>query len=209
MTNERGVTIVEIMVTISVLMVVTVGFYSVMISGTASSNKTRSLAQASEEARLGFNRMMRDTREADAVSAFSGSSYTVQVDFNRDGVYSATPNPQGDIEILTFAHDAVAKTITLNGQLLVKGVTAVPGKDVFSYSSNRLEYDWNGDGVTTLAELQGASAHGITLTASEIAALLTSVEYAFQVQKDPCGRGIGNDCSPTIYYGQAQLRNKR
>lgn len=213
MNDERGLTLIEILVTISILSVVTSGFYMVMLSGTESSQRTRALAQVSEEARLGFNRMMRDTREADSISDNTSSAYTIRVDYNHDGLYQ-TPNGQGDYEILTYAFNASSGRLTISAsgagtQVLMDGVEQVSGEDVFSYSSNRLEYDWNGDGVTTLAELQSASTYGVTLTSSEIQSLISSVNYALRVRDDTCTETGSTDCARTVYFGQAQLRNRR
>lgn len=213
MNDERGLTLVEILVTISILAVVTSGFYMVMLSGTESSQTTRSLAQVGEEARLGFNRILRDTRQADTITGNTASAYTIRVDYNDDGLYQ-TPNAQGDYEILTYAFDQASGRITISAtgagtQTLMDGVEQVPGEDVFSYSSNRLEYDWNGDGVTTLAELQNAGSFGVTLTAAEIQAFISSVNYAVRIRDDSCTEAGADRCGRTIFYGQAQLRNRR
>lgn len=213
MNDERGLTLVEILVTISILAVVTSGFYMVMLSGTESSQTTRSLAQVGEEARLGFNRILRDTRQADTITDNTASAYTIRVDYNDDGLYQ-TPNAQGDYEILTYAFDQASGRITISAtgagtQTLMDGVEQVPGEDVFSYSSNRLEYDWNGDGVTTLAELEDAGSFGVTLTAAEIQSFISSVNYAVRIRDDSCTEVGADRCGRTIFYGQAQLRNRR
>ncbi|MFP5298672.1 MAG: type II secretion system protein J [Actinomycetota bacterium] len=213
MRNERGLTLAEILVTVSVLSIISSGFYLVMLSGTRSSRETRSIAQVAEEARLGFNRMMRDTREADSITSPASTSYTIRVDFDHDGLYE-TPNAQGDYEILTYAYDATGERITLSAtgagtQTLIDGVELVPGREMFTYSSNRLEYDWDGDGVTTYAELQNAGSQGVTLTSSQIQALLSSVNFSMRILDDSCTETGSGDCARTVFYGQAQLRNKR
>jgi hypothetical protein len=179
-----------------------VGLYSVLLAGTDSSNDARAVTQQSEEARLAFNRMVRDTREADRIITATATSFTVHVDFNADGIITAAPaaNSSGDYEDLTFTFDEAAGTITLNGAVLIRGVAKVsPSKDVFSYSSNRLQYDSSGDGIVTLAELQTAQNNGAQLS-SPLTAHLTNVSFSFDIE---------NGDQRTSFYSQAELRNRR
>jgi hypothetical protein len=185
------------------------GIYQVMIAQTKSLDTARATSRAGEEARVGFNRMVRDTREADVISAATvGSSFTIKVNYNADGLYS-NPNPNGDNEILTYAYDSANKTVTLNGEILMEGVMPVTGKPMFQFTSNALEYDWDGDGTTTWEEVDQAScaSHGITgvgdcdpppgvLDAPEFPHL-TGVEFAIRDVQDT-----------TTFYATAQLRNR-
>ncbi|MGH2811812.1 MAG: hypothetical protein ACRDI1_03750, partial [Actinomycetota bacterium] len=80
-------------------------------------------------------------------------------------------------------------------------VEKVSGRPVFSYSSNLLEYDWDGDGVTTLAELEDAGAHGVTsIAAGTEESYLSGVAFEFQVKSSD---------ATAEFYGEAQLRNRR
>ena len=202
--DERGFTLVEMMVAIAVFATLSIGFFSVMFSVSKGSDKSRDIAQVSEEARLGFNRMLRDTREALELTAASATSFSVQVDFEGDGL-----GPQA----LTFAKNG--DTIQLNGEKLIEGVdclrtnpTGPCQQDVFRFSSNRLEYDWNGDGITTWQELDDSShpSHGVVGIGNnddvlniELASL-TDVTFALSVES-------GTSTSRLI--AQAQLRNRR
>jgi hypothetical protein len=198
---------VEMIFAFFLLSVLTSGFYVLIFSQQRSGNIARSLANISEETRVGFARMVRDTREGDILTAASPTSFTVKVNFDGDSVYEV-PNEDFDDEILTFTHDPVAKTITVNGNVLMTGVTAIPGSDVFSYSSNFLEYDWGGDGTTTWQDLDAAASHGVTgvgsnpgnnaLDAPEIP-YLTTVHFALRVSDD----GRSKDFTST-----AQMRNR-
>lgn len=189
--DERGFTLVETLTAMLVFSLVATGFYSVMLSGVRSSDVAESVTRVSEEARLGFNRMVRDTRQGGYLASASNTSYTVKVDFDNDGDYD------GSDETLTFAYDD--GRITLNDVLLMDGIEPVSGKPVFSYSSNLLQYDWDGNGVTTRAELDAAASHGVTAL-GDPTAYLSSVSYALQV--------TSGDQSTTFFH-EAQLRNKR
>ena len=161
--SQAGYTLVEVLVAVLLFSVTSVGFYQVLFSQARGADAIRSSAAIGDEARLGFARMVRDTREADALTAASPTSFTIRVNFNGDAYYQ-NPNPLGDDEIITFAFDSAAGTITLNGQVLMGGVSqsGAPPKDVFQFSSNYLDYDWDGNGTTTWSELDSAGSHGIT-----------------------------------------------
>jgi prepilin-type N-terminal cleavage/methylation domain-containing protein len=208
--DEHGYTIVEILVAMFVFSLISTGFYQVLIAQTKSLDKTRATSRIGEEARVGFNRMVRDTREADLISAASGSgtSFTIKVNYNADGLYQ-NPNPNGDNEILTFAYDNATNTVTLNGEVLMEGVKPDPGKKMFDFTSNALEYDWLGDGTTTWEDIDQAScpSHGVTgvgdcdlpdpiLDAPELP-YLTGVEFA-----------ISDTAETTEFFATAQLRNR-
>ena len=205
MHDEEGMSLVEVLVGMLLLSVVSLGFYQVMLAQTEASETTRSAAAVSGRARVGLNRMVRDTREAAAITNAGPNSYTVNVNFDGNGVYD-NPNARGDAEVLTYAYDAGAGAITLNGEVLVSGVSQLPGTDVFTFSSNWLEYDWNNDGTTTWQEIDAASgSHGIVgvgnndgvLNAAEYP-YLSTVTFALQVSVDD---------HSTAFTATAQLRN--
>lgn len=199
--NERGVTLIELLVTFAVFSTVAAGFYSVMFSGITGSGTARSVNTISQEARLGINRMLRDTREARAVTAATTTSFTVEVDFDGSGQMptpSSSPNGQGDYEVLTYSFDAAAKRILLNGEILIAGVEKA-SPDVFSYASNLLEHDLNGDGITTLAELETADQNGATLAPNKNL-YISEIRFHFDVRD---GDRV------TQFNSEAQLRNRR
>lgn len=189
---DRGFTLVELLVVMSLFSVVSVGFYQVMFSGVRGNETAQDVATIAQEARLGLNRMIRDTREASGATALSeatGTSYKISVLFPG----STTP------EEVTYSYNDASDTIRLNGEVLIEGVEPVAGLPIFSYSSNNLEYDWDGDGKTTLAELEDALNHGVTLAANKLI-YVSNIDYAFQIRSG--GR-------VTEYFAQAQLRNRR
>lgn len=209
--DDHGFTLIEVLVTMSLFSVLAIGFYSVMFSGVTSGQTTEAVTNISSEARSGFNRMVRDTREAQRVEAPTASSYRVLTDFNGDGLFQ-NPNSRGDFEDVTFACvdcDPGPGRITLNGETLMEGVLVRSGRPIFEYSSNLLEYDWDGDGVTTCAELNEGPSRGVVgvgnsstnpVCDSGEERFLSNVTFNLQVESN--GRRAD-------FYAQAQMRNRR
>lgn len=208
--REAGYTLVELLVATVIISIAVVAFYQVLFSGLRGSRTARSISAISQEARLGLNRMVRDTREAMLIEQATDKSFKIKIDFDGNGSFD-NPNSAGDYEVETFTFDPARQVITLEvpggtPQTLVTGVTQVPGKDVFSYSSNRLSYDWNDDGVTTAAELDAAATYGLTDVGNGDGVLnepevgwISSVGFALRLTD-------GN--SSTVFYSEAQLRNR-
>jgi type II secretory pathway pseudopilin PulG len=204
--GEAGYTIVEMLIAFFLLSVASSAFYVLLFSQQKAGTVARSIANISEETRLGFGRMVRDTREGDVLTEATATSFRVKVNFDGDSVYE-TPNGNGDDEILTFSYDSTARTISVNGNLLMSGVQPIPGRDLFSYSSNNFEYDWDSDGTTTWQELDAAASRGVTgvgsdppngLLDAEIPHL-TTVHFAIRVSDS----GRSED-----FTSSAQMRNR-
>lgn len=196
--RDAGFTLVELLVSILLFSLITGAFYSVLFSGTSGSNTARDIADIAEEARLGINRMLRDTREAKDLTAASATSYTIKVDFNGSGVAGDSVAGE-DEETLTYSFDEPTETIRLNGETLIAGVQKIAGRDVFSYSSNLLEYDWNSDGVTTLPELEAAGSQNppVVLAPNKLL-YISNISYYFNLRS-------GDRVS--VVRAQAELRN--
>ena len=207
---------IELLVTIVLLAIVTTGAYMVLFSLNRSSTTARNVASVSQEARLSFNRMLRDTRQGRAIDSVDTNisddgkvGYTVLVDFDGNNVISRpSPNPMGDYEALTYTFDRDAQTVTLNGEVLMRGAEcADPTCKVFSYSSSQMQYDWNKDGVVTTEELDAAGCpiHGnpsignCNNTLDVELSLISNVDFAFQIRSGD---------STSEFFVQAQLRNK-
>ncbi len=211
---EAGFSLIEMLVGISLLAVATAAFMGVLFSVGRGANTSRDVVRVSEEARLGFNRMVRDTREGEEIVSATDTSYRVQIDFNADGVITPQPNPNpvGDHEDLTFEWDESSLTVKINGETLIRRVdclrsTSLCSRDVFTYTSDRLEYDWDKSGTTEWTELDEAPSHGVVGVGNGNGALdgaelpfISNVTYAFDLQ---------DGGAESEFYTEAQLRNLR
>lgn len=211
--RQDGYTLVELLVAMMIFGAVSAGLFGVMFSATRSSEHTRRIAGVSEQARLGLNRMVRDTREGSAIDSVSAdrNSFEVHVDFDGNNVITPLPNANsiGDLEELTYTFDPASKTLRLNGEILVKGVECARDSagncvPAFSFGSNRLEFDTNKDGVTSWQELDAAPAtYGVGNGDGQLnweLPLISNVSFALRVQD-------GN--AKQDFYAEAQLRNQR
>lgn len=206
--REMGFTLIEILVTLALLSVVSIGFYSVMLSVVRGSQTAESVVRISEEARAGFNRMIRDAREAQEITISESDRLGIRTDFNNDGLIQ-NPNGSGDYEYLVF--ERVGQRVTIRTgttgprSTLIRGVEPLTGNSgIFSYTSNLLEFDSNDDGITTCIELDQAPASAVgdgdnACDAGE-QAFLSNIDFAFEVED-------GDESS--IFHAQAQLRNSR
>lgn len=219
--DEQGFTLVEALVAIFLLSVLSVGFYQVMFSAVRGSTDARDIAEVAEEARLGFNRMIRDTRETTDLISATDTSYRIWTDFDRDGLVD-----QADYEYMEYAYDSAVRRITLtaltgpaagdpdlitgtepaitgtSAETLANSITLVGTRPVFGYVSNHLQYDTiTVDGEVSVAELEAGTvgANDNVLAGIELD-YISDVNYSFQVS-------IGGDSR--TFYGQAQIRNRR
>ena len=212
--GQEGFTLVELLVGILLLSIVSIAFYTTLFAASRAADTSRAVTKVSEEARLGFSRMVRDTRQGRAIVDADETSYTVEVDFDGDGVIepAGTQNSQADFEVLTFSFSESSNTVSLNGEVLMRRVECVEVSDackpIVKYTSNRLEYDWPPrDGVVTWEELDEAPAHGVIGVGNNNGALdsaelpfISNVTYELKV--------VEGEAS-TEYVAEAQLRNLR
>jgi prepilin-type N-terminal cleavage/methylation domain-containing protein len=209
--NERGFTLIELLMTMFIMSIVTTAMYQLLFSSTNASERARGVVDVSEEARLGLNRMVRDTREASTVITPASTGYSIFIDYDQNGTIQATPSdPSGNYEDLTFSFNSASKRITVsNGytsETLIDGVQCIlkaggTCQDVFTFSSSRLEYDTNGDGATSSVELDQSlvgNNNGV-LDGQEIN-FVDVVSYSFRV--------VNSEASEK-FYADAQLRNQR
>jgi prepilin-type N-terminal cleavage/methylation domain-containing protein len=213
--DESGFTLIELLVVLSLFSIVSVGFYQVMFSGARGSDVARSQVRVSAEARLGLNRMVRDTREATELQSATPNRYQVWVNFDGDANRDESPPDSTGYENLTFEFSGNKIYVTALGlprEILVDGVSCLAAdcsaNPVFTYTSGHLEWDWDADGVTTATEVDMACAtRGVTgvgdcdgsLDPAEIS-WLSGVVYRFNVSD----RERDGD-----FYTEAILRNRR
>lgn len=224
--EESGYSLVEVIVSLFVFSIISIGFIGVMMSGARSTDVTRRNVRLSEEARLGLNRIVRDVREAGWIAlpgnqaATAYTSFTVKTDYNGNGAYANSAGPAGtaesNYEVVTYTYDAATKSITVTAdgfpaETLIKGVEPIGSTPVFSFTSNRLEFDWNADGVTTMTEVSdnactwGGNSTSLdsgcnsTLTDKELSYL---TNFSLSVE-------VNSEDAHSEYFAEAQLRNRR
>jgi type II secretory pathway component PulJ len=203
------------LVAMTLFAIISVGIYQVLFQTTAGSETARNVARTSQEARLGFNRMVRDSREAENVKLPTATSFQIETDFSGDGSIQPTPSDvTGDYEVLTFAFDEEADgngTITATSgtttEVLMAGVDCARKADnscydVFSYSSSRLEWDANQNGTTSAAELDTAPSLGNSNGVLDASELDFVDAISFQLRVSAQGE-------TAVFYAEAQLRNHR
>lgn len=235
--QEHGFTLVETLVSIMLFSILSVGFYQVMFSGVEGGETTSDVARISEEARIGLNRLLRDTREAgghcfSAASPTCGlvtaspTSYSIEVDYDGDGTVDYADN-----EYLRFDYNSGAGTITIAAldatgnvisgpEVLISGVSQVPdGRPVFDYSSNYLQYDWKNeagattpDGVTTWEEIDRPPP-GVNGLGDEDDRLDdlgdNNPREIFFISEVNIAFRVSSGGRSTEFFNQASLRNRR
>jgi prepilin-type N-terminal cleavage/methylation domain-containing protein len=200
--GDAGLTMTELLVAIGIFAIVSTSFYSVLFAVQRGSEDARRVASVSEEARLGFNRMVRDTREGLELTAASANEFTVRVDFENDDL-----GPQD------LTYKKTGNEIQLNNETLMEGVDCIRQsgscvQEVFRYTSNRLEFDWNGDGVTSWEELDASAApsHGVIGVGNNDGELNDELAFVSDVM---FALEVSNGDSNGDLIASAQLRNRR
>lgn len=223
--DEYGYSLVEVLVSLFIFSIISVGFIGVMMSGARSTDVTRRNVRLSEEARLGLNRIVRDVREAGWIAlpgnqaAAAYTSFTVKTDYDGNGAYANSAGPAGtaesNYEVVTYTYDSATKSITVTAdgfpaETLIKGVEPIGATPVFSFTSNRLEFDGNQDGVTTMTEISDPCSWGGTSTNLDSACntTLTDKELAYLTNFSLSTKVI-NETASSEYFAEAQLRNRR
>jgi Tfp pilus assembly protein PilW len=206
---------IELLVGVTLFAVVSVGIYQVLFQTAQRSSKAQDVATTSTEARLGFNRMVRDTREAQNLIGPTATSFQIETDFNGDGAIQPSPaDITGDYESLRFTFNVASTglgTVTATAgdstEVLMEGVDCVRKTDnmcqtVFTYSSSRLEYDTNSNGVTSATELDAATGVGNGNGVLDGAEVNYIDAVAFQLRTKA-------GTTTSTFYAEAQLRNHR
>lgn len=171
--DDRGFTLVEMIVAISMFSILIGLTMPAVLSARQSTDTSKQLNDANEEARLALNRMSRELRQASEISAatlFTTGPYaapgyvraiTFGVDFNGNGTidpaavdaevltYRFVPDPSGsgDGQIELVANDPA-------GVQVVRPILAGHVSDFsMQLRSSLWQCDANGDGKTTWQEL--------------------------------------------------------
>ncbi len=103
--NSRGLTVIELLVGLSLLIVVLGATYEFLMTGQRAALTTRDSFMAQSQLRAALDTMTDEIRWADLVTAASGTSVTVRIPQN-------TPFSVSSPYLVTFAYDAGARTVT-------------------------------------------------------------------------------------------------
>lgn len=152
--GEQGFTLVELLVSIGIFSVIMAGMFSFLWGVSAHWQTGQEIADATENARLGLNRMTRELRQASMITAADSTSVSFNVDFGGGQetiTYTYTPGSETD----GIANGTVWRTSTTSsGQVaLVDGVESIQ----FSYFGNNYRCDANADGIIAESEIYGCS----------------------------------------------------
>jgi prepilin-type N-terminal cleavage/methylation domain-containing protein len=165
--TDAGFTLVELVVTMMLFGVIAAMLFDVVMNFANTSTAIRQSTDLNEEARLVLNRMSRELREAQSISAVenpAGLGYsdtsdtlvTFEVDFNGNGTIEPTA---ADPEVITYRYEAAVDKRRL---LLQAGGETLPilagSVEAFklTFTSKKWECDTDGDGIVTWEELDGA-----------------------------------------------------
>jgi hypothetical protein len=124
--NNRGSSIIEMLIVMSVGLVIIGGVYEFNVSQGKAYFKHQDLVYSQESARLIMLRLSQDIRRAGlkqsgvslvGIAAADGKSIRILSDLDLDG------NTSGPGEDITYTYDPVSKTISKNGAVLYKSVS--------------------------------------------------------------------------------------
>lgn len=152
--KEEGFTLIELLVSIGIFSVIMAGMFSFLWGVSAHWQTGQDIADATENARLGLNRMTRELRQASVVTAADSTSVSFNVDFGEGQetiTYSYTPGSEAD----GVANGTIWRTSTASADdvALIDGVESVQ----FSYFGNNYRCDANNDGVISESEIYDCS----------------------------------------------------
>lgn len=180
--RDAGFTLMELLVAMGLFAILITITMTMAVSTSKAVTATQTFTSLNEQARVAIERMSRELRQAEAITAVtlpSGSSAAVAMtltnDFNSNGIIDATAI---DPEVLTYRYDPVADRVTLTANdpdgtavtrpILTEHVTHFK----LDFRSSLWQYDKDGDGVTTWQELDASPSVGNdngTLDGSELA----------------------------------------
>lgn len=103
--DSRGVTILELLIGMSLLIVVLGASYEFLMTGQRAALTTRDSFQAQSQLRSALDNLVDEIRWADSVTAASATSVTVHIPQN-------TPFSLTSPYSVTFAYDATNRTVT-------------------------------------------------------------------------------------------------
>jgi prepilin-type N-terminal cleavage/methylation domain-containing protein len=111
--RERGFTLVELLVAMTLFLVLSAVVLTAMITLSKGLDRTRLSSDVSAEARVALERMAREVRQAKSLESPTATAMTVNVDFDGSGVIDGT---LADPEKITYAYDASTDSIAMTAK---------------------------------------------------------------------------------------------
>ncbi len=149
--REHGFTLIEMLVSISILTVIMAGMFAFLFGASRHWNTSQNQADMTENARLGLNRMTREVKQANQITTAQTNQTTFTVNFGSGSEtisYGFSAGEGG--EPGTVWRD----TSVSPGQVaLIENVDSMQ----FVYYGNDYRCDSDSDGTITYSELQACS----------------------------------------------------
>lgn len=160
--DDRGFTLVELMVSIMIFAILSGAILTTVLSISQATEVTKTTADINQEARLAIDRMTRELRQAKVLYSATATSIYFGVDFNGiDDVEDYAVDP----EKLTYTVATVSGTqqkieLTANDGAVVV-TRPILAQQVygftFEYRSSLYLCDANSDGITTWQEMDASA----------------------------------------------------
>jgi prepilin-type N-terminal cleavage/methylation domain-containing protein len=174
--QDRGFTLVELLVGMVIFSIIMSVIFTAVMASSRLAKNSQTVNDLNEEARLVLNRMSRELREAQALTAvanpMAGSpattlnpagdvSITFHVDFNGNGTIEPLA---ADPEELTYLYDRAGQRLILKAGGLSTPVLAANVADFsVDFTSRRYQFDgvaWAaGSGCTSISEPRDGTVH--------------------------------------------------
>ncbi len=185
LTGHDGFTLVELLVAIGIFSVVVTAMITFLFGASSYWQTGQDVADVSESARLGLNRMGRELMQASAVTVADDSQVSFTVDFG-DGDETVTyAFSQGDGNTGTVWRSSSQES---GHETLMDDVSDI----TFTYYGSDYRCDSNENGEVTLSELNDCS--------EDAESLIARVDIDVTIQ--------AGDREERSFSGQAWLRNR-
>jgi prepilin-type N-terminal cleavage/methylation domain-containing protein len=201
--DERGFSMVELLVTMTVMGVIAAAILSFMINTTALTTRASADVTTEQDAQLALRRMTQDLRGATAIAPCSGVSYGSCVTFSQARPYSSTASCAAS----DFRYELVGTTVQENrtnySATCVATVQMTNGPVLSNVSNGSTPlftyYDGAGNVIDT-----ASSPCGVTPTTSCTVPAATSVKVTM-IATYP----VGTTTSSLTFTSVAAFRNNR